>query len=39
MMKKKIIKKVNELFNFISHLDQCTPQAFDKLCKKKEIKL
>ena len=38
-MKKKTIKKVNELYNFITHIDQCTPEAFDKLCKKKEMKI
>jgi hypothetical protein len=37
-MKKKTIKKVNELMNFISHIEQCTPEAFDKYCKKKEVK-
>lgn len=38
-MKKKTIKKVNELWNFITHIDQCTPEAFDKYCKKKEMKI
>ena len=38
-MKKKTNKRVNELFNFISHLEQCTKKAFDKYCKKKEIRL
>ena len=37
-MKKKTIKKVNELWNFITHIEQCTPEAFEKLCNKKEIK-
>ena len=36
---KKIIKKVNELFNFMSHLDQCSKKQFDRYCKRKEIKL
>jgi hypothetical protein len=36
-MKKKTIKKVEHLMNFISHIDQCTKKEFDKLCKKKEI--
>lgn len=36
-MKNKTIKKVNELWNFITHIDQCTPKAFDKYCKKKEL--
>ena len=33
----KTIKKVNELWNFITHIDQCTKKEFDKLCKKKEL--
>ena len=35
----KTIKKVEHLMNFISHINQCTPKAFDKYCKKKEIRL
>ena len=38
-MKNKTIKKVNELFNFISHIDQCTKKEFDKYMKRKEIRL
>lgn len=38
-MKKKTIKKVEHLMNFINHIDQCTPEAFDKLCKEKEMKI
>lgn len=38
-MKKKTIKKVNELWNFITHIDQCTPEAFDKYMKRKEFKI
>ena len=34
-----MIKKVNKLMNFITHIDQCTPEAFNKYCKKKEIRL
>lgn len=37
--KKREILKVNHLMRFIKHLDQCTPKAFDKYCKKKEIRL
>lgn len=37
--KKKEIEKVNHLMNFITHIDQCTPEAFEKLCKEKEIRL
>lgn len=37
--KIKEIRKVNKLWNFIIHLPQCTPESFDKLCKKKEMKI
>ena len=35
--KLKEIRKVNSIMRFIKHIDQCTPKAFDKYCKKKEI--
>ena len=32
-------KRDNKLWNFITHIDQCTPEAFDKYCKNKEVRL
>lgn len=37
--KKFEIEKVNKLWNFITHIDQCTKKEFDKYMKKKEVKM
>lgn len=36
---KKLIKKVDHLCRFMSQLDRCTQEQFDKLCEEKEIRL
>ena len=34
----KKIKNGIKLWNFITHLKQCTKSSFDKYCKEKEVK-
>ena len=37
--KIKIVRKVNHLMRFIGTLNRTSKKAFDKYCKKKEIRL